>query len=89
MSYTVCNPEERTSSYNVTVYDDVTEEVSDSYTVCVPVKSTKEIKVRVCHKVPVTIDCCGKVVEEAEEADEAAPPAPAADKASDKSGDEA
>ena len=90
VSYTVCVPEERTRSYDVTVYDNVTEQVSESYTVCVPVKSTKEINVRVCHKVPVTVDCCGNVVEEAaDKATEDAPPAPAADKAADKAGDDA
>jgi hypothetical protein len=86
VSYTVCVPEERKCSYDVTVYDNVTEEVTESYTVCVPVKSTKQIKVKVCHKVPVTVDCCGNVVKEAADA---APPAPAADKAADKSDDEA
>jgi hypothetical protein len=86
VSFTVCVPEERTRSCDVTVYDNVTEEVSESYTVCVPVKSTKEIQVKVCHKSPVTVDCCGNIVEEAADA---TPAAPATDKAADKSGDEA
>lgn len=84
VSYTVCVPEERTHSYDVTVYDNVTEEVTESYTVCVPVKSTRKVQVKVCHKVPVTVDCCGNIVKEAADA-----PTPDADKSADKAGDEA
>tara|TARA_B100001939_G_C16483134_1_gene422181 strand:+ start:87 stop:362 length:276 start_codon:yes stop_codon:yes gene_type:complete len=82
VSYTVCVPEERTCSYDVTVYDEVTEEVSETYTVCVPVKSMKEIKVRVCKCIPITVDCCGNVVEE----DATESPA---DKTAEESGDDA
>ena len=48
---------------NVTVYDCVTEQVPETYTVCVPVQTMKEVHVRVCQQVPVTVDCCGNVVE--------------------------
>ena len=65
VSYTVCVPQERTRTYNVTTYDCVTEQVPETYTVCVPVQTMKEVQVQVCQQVPVTVDCCGNVVEAA------------------------
>ena len=56
VNYTVNVPETRTRNYNVTVYDTVTEQVPETYTVCVPVQSEKAVQVLVCKQVPVTIN---------------------------------
>jgi hypothetical protein len=59
--YTVNVPEQRTRCYNVTVYDDIIEQVAENYSVCVPVQSTRCVNVRVCRQVPVQIQvpvCC-------------------------------
>jgi hypothetical protein len=53
--YTVNVPQTRTRSYNVTVYDNVTEQVPESYSVCVPVQSMKAVQVQVCKQVPSTV----------------------------------
>ena len=44
VNYTVCVPEQRTRTYNVTVYDNVSEQVPENYTVCVPVQSMRKFK---------------------------------------------
>jgi hypothetical protein len=39
----------------VTVYNTVTEQVAENYTVCVPVHGTKEVQVQVCRPVAVEV----------------------------------
>ena len=46
----------RTRNYNVTVYDTVTEQVPETYNVCVPVQTERAVQVRVCKQVPVTVN---------------------------------
>ena len=48
-------PQTRTRSYNVTVYDTVNQQVPESYSVCVPVQSSKTVQVQVCKQVPSTV----------------------------------
>jgi hypothetical protein len=55
VNYTVNVPETRTRSYNVTLYDNVTEQVPENYTVCVPVQTMRAVQVRVCRQVPTTV----------------------------------
>ena len=40
---------------NVEVYDNVTEQVPETYTVCVPVQTMRAVQVRVCKQVPTTV----------------------------------
>jgi hypothetical protein len=55
--YTVCIPQTRTQTVNVTVCRTVPEERTVNYTVMVPQQVEKQIQVKVCHMVPKTIHC--------------------------------
>ena len=88
--YTVMVPQKRTEKYNVTLYDTVTEEVPETYTVCVPHTEMRTVQRRVCRPVYTSTGCgcsgdgCGDpsdVTADADSHDDAdshAPPAPVA-----------
>ena len=54
--YTVCVPEERTRTYNVTRYENQPETRTVTYSVCVPETYTEEVPVRVCHMVAKQVE---------------------------------
>ena len=58
--YTVMVPQQRTANYCVTMYDNVCETKTQSYTVCVPKCVTKQVAVKVCRtvNVEVPVDAC-------------------------------
>ncbi len=60
VTYTVCVPQEKTETYQVTTYKMVPEERTVDYTVCVPHQVQKEVEVTVCKMVPqkVTVPAC-------------------------------
>jgi len=55
VTYTVAVPKTREESYEVTVYDTVTEDKTETYTVQVPVQVEKTVDVTVCKMVAKTI----------------------------------
>jgi hypothetical protein len=50
-------PQQRTANYCVTLYDNVCETKTCSYTVCVPKCVTKQIQVKVCRTVCEEVPC--------------------------------
>ncbi len=65
VSYTFNVPETKVEPFTSTRFETVNEEVSEQYTVSVPVATTKEVQVQVCRMVPklvpVTIYPCAEV----------------------------
>jgi hypothetical protein len=55
VNYTVCQPKTVTRTHNVTRYEQVAEEKTATYTVCVPHQVQKEVEVPVCRMVPKTV----------------------------------
>jgi hypothetical protein len=55
VTYTVCVPQTRTETFNVTTYKSVPEQRTVTYNVCVPEVVEREVDVTVCKMVPKTI----------------------------------
>ena len=72
---TVCVPEKRTRTHQVTLYRDVTDVKTEKYTVMVPHQVQKQIQVPVCRVVPQTVQqtVCKWVCDAAPAAASAAP----------------
>ncbi len=62
IAYTINVPETKVEPFTTTRYETIAEEISEAYTVSVPVATTKEVQVQVCRMVPklvpVTIYPC-------------------------------
>jgi len=59
IEYTVCVPQTRTRTDQVTTYKNVSSEKVESYTVMVPHEVEKEVQVRVCKMVPQQVSAQG------------------------------